>query len=210
MEEKSMEKVISDNLQKIMKEYRINQAELAKIAGVSESAAGKWILGKSTPRMGAIQKIADKFNLPKSYILEESSATNVYPISPATVRIPILGKIACGDPIDADENIEGFLYKSPEGLPSGDLIALHVKGDSMSPTIPDKAYVIIRRQADAENGELVAVRINSDEDATLKRLKKQGNTIILMPDNQKYDPIVVNEDNPITMIGKVVSYEVRF
>lgn len=136
--------------------------------------------------------------------------TNLVPIQPQTIKIPILGKIACGDPFNAEENIQGYLYKSAEGLPSGELMALETKGDSMAPTIPNGALVTIRLQKEAENGELVAVRINGDEDATLKRFKRQGETIILMPDNKNYDPIIVDENNPVTIIGKVVSYEVRF
>lgn len=143
-------------------------------------------------------------------ILSGKPLENLIPLAPQTVKIPILGKIACGDPIDAIENIDGYLYKSPEGLPGGDLIALQAKGDSMSPTIPNGAHVIIRKQKDAENGELVAVRVNGDTEATLKRLKKQGDTIILMPDNPSYSPIVVDQNNPVSIIGKVVSYEVRF
>ena len=68
---KEIEEVVADNIKRLMNEFNVNQVELSKIAGVSESTVGKWVLKKSTPRMGAIQKISDHFNIPKSYILKE-------------------------------------------------------------------------------------------------------------------------------------------
>lgn len=207
MSENEMESIISNNLKKIMKDYKINQNELAKIAGVSESAAGKWILGKSTPRMGAIQKIADHFNLPKSYILnEESKPINLIDLSPATVKVPIMGTIACGDPIYAEENFSGYRYESPELLPSGKVVYLKAKGDSMEPTIPNGSFVLIREQPEVEYGEIAAVLVNGDSEITLKRVKKQGNTVILMPDNPAYEPYIITADNPARIVGKAIRY----
>ncbi len=201
-----MENIISANLKKLLKEYSLNQNELAKIAGVSESTVGKWILKKSTPRMGAIQKIADHFGLPKSYILEEKKPSNLYEVAPATVKVPILGVIACGEPILVEENFEGYRYESPDMLPSGDSVYVKAKGDSMSPTIPNGSLVLIREQPDVETGEIAAVRINNSSEITLKRLKKQGNFVMLLPDNPTYEPIILNGENTATIIGKAVRY----
>lgn len=200
------------NLKYLRERRGMEQIELAKLLGKkSSSSVSEWEKGTYTPKSGVLSDISKIFNVSLHDLMNEDMTIpdNLKPLAPPTVKIPILGKIACGDPINADENIEGYLYKSAEGLPSGELMALWTKGDSMSPTIPEGAIVTIRLQEEAENGELVAVRINSDEDATLKRLKKQGNTILLMPDNQNHEPIIVTEDNPVTIIGKVVSYEVR-
>src|SRR5690625_3209193 len=114
MENKEMERIISSNLKSLLKEYNINQSELAKIAEVSESTVGKWILQKSTPRMGAIQKIADHFNLPKSYILEEKTekASNTlaktleYPYYPVS--------ISAGLPIEIDGITEAETISMPD------------------------------------------------------------------------------------------------
>ncbi|MFF2794948.1 LexA family protein [Lysinibacillus xylanilyticus] len=207
MSDKEMENIISRNLKKIIRDYQITQNELAKIAGVSESAAGKWILGKSTPRMGAIQKIADYFNLPKSYILnEEALPKNLIEFSPATIKIPILGEIACGDPITAEENLIGYRYESPDNLPSGKLMYLQAKGDSMEPTIPNGSYVLIREQPEVENGEIAAVLVNGDTEATLKRVKRQGDTIFLMPDNPKHEAYIITDNNPARIIGKAIRF----
>ncbi|WP_312753742.1 XRE family transcriptional regulator [Rummeliibacillus suwonensis] len=200
-----MEEIISYNIKKLLRDYNINQKDLAKIAGVSESTVGKWVLEKSTPRMGAIQKITDHFGLPKSYILEEQP-TNIIEVSPQTVKIPILGEIACGDPIYAEENFSGYRYESPDNLPSGRLIYLKAKGDSMEPTIPDGAYVMVREQPEVEYGEIAAVLVNGDTEATLKRVKKQGDIVLLVPDNPTHEPYVITEDNPAKIIGKAIKY----
>lgn len=200
-----MKRIISDNLKRLMREYRINQRQLAEIAGVSESTAGKWILQKAIPRMGAIQKIADHFGLPKSYILEERPS-NLYAVKNEFLYVPVLGRIACGDPILAEENISGYRAEPKDGLPSGDLYYLEAKGNSMEPTIPDGAMVLIRKQPDVETNEIAAVLVNGDTEATLKRVRKQNDVILLMPDNPEYDPIIVNEKNPARIIGKAVRF----
>ncbi|PID18772.1 XRE family transcriptional regulator [Sporosarcina sp. P35] len=203
---KDIESVIAQNIKKLLNEYNLNQNELAKIAGVSESTVGKWVLRKSTPRMGAVQKIVDHFGIPKSYILEEKP-TNLIEVSQRTIRIPVLGKIACGDPILAEENYEDYRTVLEEGLPSGNLVYLEAKGDSMQPTIPNGAMVMIREQPEVEYGEIAAVLVNGNEEVTLKRIKKQGGVIFLMPDNPAHEPILVDEDNPIKIIGKAVKFE---
>ena len=68
---KEIEKVVSENVKRLIDEYNLTHQDLATIADVSVSTVGKWILKKATPRMGAIQKISDHFQIPKSYILEE-------------------------------------------------------------------------------------------------------------------------------------------
>lgn len=201
---KDIETIVSDNIKKLLTERNLNQAELAKIADVSESTVGKWVLKKSAPRMGAIERIANYFNLPKSYILEETTPSNMIEVSPATVRVPVLGKIACGDPILAEENIKEYRYESPDMLPSGTTFYLEAYGDSMEPTIPNGSLVLIREQSEVEYGEIAAVLVNGDEEATLKKVTKQGDTVLLMPINNAHDPIIVTEDNPARIIGKAV------
>lgn len=74
--QEEMKKLFSSRLSTLMEEHRINQVELSKILGVSESTVGKWILMKSIPRMGVIQKLADYFHVGKSYFLEEDTTTH--------------------------------------------------------------------------------------------------------------------------------------
>lgn len=199
-----MEKIISNNLKMLLKEQNINQSQLAKIAGVSESTVGKWILKKSSPRMGAIQKIADHFGLPKSYILTEPD--NLYEVDSEFIEVPILGEIACGEPIYVANNFAGYRTEPKKSLPEGNTYYLKAKGDSMSPTIPQDAYVLIREQPEVENGEIAAVLVNGDTEATLKRISKQKDYLMLMPDNRQHAPIIADKDHPAKIIGKAIRY----
>ncbi|TMN20953.1 LexA family protein [Lentibacillus cibarius] len=201
-----MERIISENIKTLLRKYNVTQSDLSKIAGVSESTVGKWILQKSTPRMGAVQKIADHFKLPKSYILNEKQPENLYEINKEFSYVPVLGTIACGDPIYVEENFEEYRTEPKQNLPIGNLYYLRAKGDSMEPTIPSGSIVLIREQNDVELNEIAAVLVNGDTEATLKRISKQNGTVFLMPDNPKHHPIIVDESNPAKIIGKAIRY----
>lgn len=85
MSNEEQSRIIARNLERLLSDNHMSQARLAEILGVSESAVGKWILRRNSPSMGNIQKIADYFNIPKSFILEDSHAT--YHTDPETTRI---------------------------------------------------------------------------------------------------------------------------
>lgn len=162
-----IELVISKNLKKLLKEHNINQNELSTIAGVSESAAGKWILGKATPRMGAVQKIADHFDLPKSYILKEDYDDNVLP----STKLPLFGTVAAGPLATVDgvtsENLEyikipkRFLGKYSK---CRDLFAMTVNGDSMNKVIPHDSIVIVKPTEinQYKDGDIVVFSYNNE------------------------------------------------
>lgn len=120
------------------------------------------------------------------------------------VMIPILGTIMCGEPILAEENIEGYREEIADFLPSGELFFLKTKGDSMVPTVPENSYVLLRKQEDVEDGEIAAVIINGDNEATLKRVKRQNGIVMLIADNKDYSPILITPENPARIIGKAV------
>lgn len=121
------------------------------------------------------------------------------------VRIPIIGTIACGEPIMAEQNIEGYTHELFESEPAkGELFALRCKGDSMEPLIPDGALVLIHKQPTVEDDEIAAVQVDDDTRATLKKVKHVGKNVILYPINTKYDPIILNKDNPGRILGKAI------
>ena len=76
----------------------------------------------------------------------------------------------------------------------------------MSPTIPNGAYVLIREQPDVEDGEIAAVLVNGDTEATLKRVRRQHNVSMLLPDNSDFEPIILSEDYPGRIIGKAIKF----
>lgn len=204
---KSAREVLSENLQELIDSKKIDQRVLAEYLNVSDSAVSQWLKGNKYPRIDKIQQMADFFNVPKSRLTEQKP-NNIIELSPRFVKVPILGVIACGDPILAEENYIGYRYELKDALPSGKVFYLQAKGDSMEPTIPNGSLVMVREQPNVENGEIAAVRVNGNTEATLKRVKRQGDLVLLYPDNPKYDPIVITEGNPATIIGKAIRYTV--
>ena len=203
---------IGKHIRNLRKEHHYTQATLAKALGVKPTTVASWEQGRNKPLMDKVQKLSLLFNIPVSELVDDNDTFNkpsnvIYPLSDSLqrVKIPIIGQIACGDPITAEENIEGYTEETFEKpIPSGDLFALRCKGHSMEPTIHDGALVTIREQPTVEDGEIAAVLVDGDNEATLKRVKHQGKLIMLMPDNQEYDPIILDKNNPGRIVGKAV------
>ena len=116
-------------------------------------------------------------------------------------RVPMMGRIAAGNPVPADESAEEAFPLPKELVGEGDLFMLKVTGDSMiGAAITDGDWVVIRQQADAESGEIVAAMI--DGEATVKTLKRSGDHVWLMPHNPSYPPILGDK---ATILGRVVT-----
>lgn len=203
--EEDLKVVFGRNLAKFRSLKNISMTQLADSIGVSQSTVSDWEHGKKMPRSGAIQKIADYFNIEKSDLLLDSDQkiNNITPLD-GVVDIPILGAITCGEPILAAENMEGYRQEMRDVLPSGNLFYLRTRGDSMTPTIPENSYVLIKEQPEVEDGEIAAVIVNGDDEATLKRVKHQNGLVMLFADNHKYAPIIITPDTPARVIGKAV------
>lgn len=194
---------ISNNLKRLA--HGRTQQRISNETGIPVSTLSGYFAKRSTPNAGAIQKLADYFGVNKSDIDPRygTSPQNLKPVN-ETIKIPLLGTIACGDPILADENIAGYLSEPTDFLPSGKLFYLRAKGQSMEPTIKDGSLVLIRQQPDVEDGEIAAILFMDDDEATLKRIKRAGPTVILMPDNREYEPIIASNNNPVRILGKAV------
>jgi repressor LexA len=168
---------IAENIKRIRAEHGLSQAELGKIAGVSDKAVSTWELGLKTPRMGAVEKMANYFGITKSAIVDDAPMTSLQkPVvppgfmpMPEMVQVPLIGSIACGTPITAEQNIKSYV-----GVPAAWRadFALECHGDSMAPTICDGDVVCIRSQPEVEQGQIAAVRIG--EEATLKHCYYQN------------------------------------
>lgn len=204
-----MEAKFSSNLKHLRTQKGLEQLELAHMLGrKSSSSISEWEKGTYTPKSGILSDIARIFNVSLEELMNSdlTKPNNIKKTSPQTVRIPILGTIACGDPIIAEENINGYRYESPDNLPSGDLYYLEASGDSMEPTIPNGSYVLIREQSEVEYGEIAAVLVNGESEATLKKVVRQGETVMLVPINSSYEPIIITKDNPARIIGKAIRF----
>ncbi|MBP5202599.1 transcriptional repressor LexA [bacterium] len=120
------------------------------------------------------------------------------------VKVPVIGTIAAGVPIFADENMEGEILVDESNIGKGRFFALRVRGDSMiNAGINNGDLVIIKRQPLAENGDIIAALIESE--ATLKRLSLSNGEVFLLPENEKYSPINVTCREDFRILGKMVT-----
>lgn len=177
--------------------------------GVPKSNVSKVLRGlRDTPKPETLKKLAKA--LPCSY--EELMEKAGYIEKKKEVKIPVLGIIPAGIPIEAIEDILDYEEISEEMAKRGEYFALKVKGDSMNPVINDGDVVIVKQQDDAETGKICVVMINGF-DATLKRIKKESNGIWILPENpySEFKPTFFTNkeiiDTPVRIIG--VAVEIR-
>ncbi|WP_033818269.1 transcriptional repressor LexA [Kitasatospora sp. MBT63] len=138
---------------------------------------------------------------PRAYCLRDDDLGTTTPPEPDHATVPLVGRIAAGGPILAEQHIEDQLTLPRRLVGNGQLFALEVRGDSMTgAAICDGDWVTVRSQPDAENGDIVAAMI--DGEATVKRLKRENGKIWLMPHNPTYEPI---PGATATILGKVVA-----
>lgn len=191
-------------------ELGLSGEEVGKMLGVNKTTVYRYEKGEIDKMpIEVVEKLSVALRTTPDVIMgwntDASTPTNLVPINRASiVSIPILGTIKCGQPILAEENITGYREELSDRLPSGNLFYLHSQGDSMLPTIPEGSLVLIREQPSVEYGEIAAVLVNGDTEATLKRVKKQGDIVMLIADNPDYPPYVITKDNPARIIGKAV------
>ena len=195
-------------------ELGMSQEELAtKLGYKSRSTINKIEMGKNDITQSKIKAFAEALQTTPGYLMgyDTASSDGVEPYNPKMHKIPVLGYIAAGLPLYADEHIEDYTYTERNG--GAEYFALRIKGDSMTAAnIPDKSLVIVRRQETVENGEIAAVRVNN-ENATVKRFKQDKNIVQLIP--QSYNPehqiqIYDLKKDKIEIIGKVVECKVEF
>lgn len=190
----------------------MSQQELADLVGYkSRSSINKIELGKNDILQSTIKKIASVLNCTPSYLMGGADNSVDFPDVPSNIipipnmhKIPLLGTIACGEPLLAEENLDGYV-EMPENVHAD--FCLRCNGDSMvGARIKDGDVVFIRQQPEVENGEIAAVII--DDEATLKRVYLSTDKIILQPENPRYEPFVyVGEElSQIRIIGKAVAF----
>ena len=198
--------IFSKNLKMYMEDKDISRTQLAEILDTPYSTLSDWVNGKKYPRIDKIELLANYFGIDKSDLIEEQINIEEIPGAIPMQKgrlIPILGEIACGDPILAQENLDGYFLSDPSII-KGDFI-LRAQGDSMIDAgIHEGDYVFIKQTPDVENGTIAAVLI--DEDTTLKRLYKTDSQIVLQPENKAYSPIIITEEDGknIKILGQVI------
>lgn len=190
-------------IKEIRKDKGITAKEIAEYVNVAESTMSLYENGKREPDFNTLLKISE-------YL--EVSVNELFGLprigTKKGVKIPVLGSVAAGIPIEAITDIEDYEEITEEMAATGEYVALRIKGDSMSPKIEDGDIVIIRVQNTIENGEIAIVIVDGDE-ATCKKIKKAPEGITLMPFNiEHYEPVSYSnkqiEELPVRIFGKVV------
>lgn len=196
-------------LKKCRKDMSLSQKEFGQKIGVAESTVSLYESNKRFPDADTLKKISALFEVSLDYLLGNAPAKTVQP-KPAGrgVRIPVLGRVVAGIPIEAVEEILDYEEITPELAATGEFFALQVKGDSMLPKLEEGDIVIVKKQEDVETGDIAIVLVNGDE-ATIKQVKKVNGGIMLYGFNPDvYEPHFYSnqqiEELPVRILGKVI------
>lgn len=219
MSELGNKQVFAKNLQWYMDKENIDRYKLCEDLNFKYSTVSEWLAAKKYPRIDKIEILANYFHILKSDLIEEEKSdyktipfknydlSRYENISPVKLkRFPMLGEIACGEPIWAEEDRESYVMADMDIRAD---FCLTAKGDSMvNARIYDGDIVFIREMPIVENGEIAAVIIG--DEATLKRwyYYREDNKLMLIAENPKYEPLVyMNEElDTIKCLGKAVYF----
>lgn len=195
-----MKENFSERLKKAMTKANMNQQDLIDITGITSGAISSYLKGRYEPKQKNIFKLAKALGVNEGYLLglEEEKKEPVK--SKVNNQVPLIGTIAAGLPILAEENIEQYFEIDPSIKAD---FALKIKGDSMIDAgINDGDIAFLRKQQTLETGEIGAVVIENE--ATLKRFYRTNSNVILQPENKEYQPIIVT-DGDLHIAGKLVA-----
>lgn len=201
--------MFNERLKTLRIQRKMTQSELAKKIYISQPAYSKYEVGTASPNPETLCKIADALDVSVDYLLGSDSQ----PARPGYIRIPVLGRVAAGIPIDAIEEVIDWEDISAEAAGDGEYFGLQIKGHSMEPKISDGDVVIVRRQPDVDSGDIAVVLVNGD-DATVKRIKKSPQGVTLIPSNPAYEPMYYSNEEieslPVQILGRVVELRAKF
>lgn len=207
---------IANNIRKLMKDRGWKQIDLSEKSGISKSTLSDYLNCKTLINLGNVQKLAEAFGVSKAIIDPSFNAdrrgTDQYGATmerggesfsfKTVTSLPIVGTISCGNGTLAYEDIEGYKEVPSNWISGGEYFFLRAKGDSMiNARIENGDLLLIRKQLEFENGEIMAVLI--EDEAFLKRIYRTDGSLFLQSENPKYRPIIVREGSNIRIIGKL-------
>lgn len=207
MDKNELMKIFGERLKELRESYGMTIKQVADTVHLTEATMSRYENGKMGAKRTTIQILASYFKVNPAWLMGYPSADKYLEselTEPKLKKIPILGYIAAGTPIFAEENIEGYEYVPDYSKAD---FCLRVKGDSMiNARIYDGDMVYIRKQPEVETGEIAAVIIDG-ENATLKRFYKMGNQIILRPENPSHKEQIYTktEFKEVTIVGKCIA-----
>jgi repressor LexA len=177
--------------------YAPSVREIGAVVGLASASSVAYQLNQ-LQRKGFLRKDAKR---PRAVDIRPSQSGEMEGLRRPPRYVPVVGEIAAGTPILAEQRIEEMFPLPAEFVGEGDVFLLKVKGDSMiEAAITDGDWVVVRQQPEAHSGEIVAAMI--DDEATVKTFKRRGNHVELLPANPLYDPIPADNAE---ILGRVVA-----
>ena len=209
-----MKSSCSERLSQALSIKNITQTELCKRTGIPKSAMSQYIKGSFEPKQDRIYLIAKALNISEAWLMGYDVSMHRENYSNKSgIKIPVLGLVRAGIPMDAVEYIIDYEEISEEMARQGEYFGLQIKGNSMEPRITEGDVVIVRKQPDVESGEIAIILINGDE-ATIKKVQKFNGGINLIPSNPAYDVMTYTNEQieklPIRILGKIVELRAKF
>ena len=222
-----------ERIEELCKEKGISRRRMEEESGLSIGTTSRW-KNEFKPSQKSLKRVSDYFNVSIAYITGESEfrseqdavmgrwseqyekdAVSELGKIEAGIRIPVLGEVPCGIPLEAIEliDVDDWEEISEKLARTGKFFGLKSKGDSMSPRIQEGDVLIVRQQPDAESGDVVIAKVNGSN-ACCKKLLKTDDGIVLQSFNPMYEPMFFsNEDikkKPVLIIGKVIENRQKF
>lgn len=191
-------------------EFNMTQQELADKLNGAKSTIAMYENETRKPSMEVLIKLSEIFNCSIDYLLGKTDIKNP-DLKDKLFLIPIVGKVAAGKPIFANENIEGYLpidplmynLTSPNGF-----FFLQIQGESMNKLIKNGSFALIKKQDYAENGDVIVAIVNGDDEATVKRYKQLNEQFVMLEpvsEDSSFQPITIDLKNTkFCIIGKVI------
>lgn len=201
--------IMARNLQNYSAMMGKSQADLSRDLGYPATTVSEWFNALNYPRIDRIERMADYFGIEKSDLIEDHSMPQI-----KCVRIPVLGKVQAGIPVEAIQDIVDYEEISEDLSQTGEFFALKVRGESMEPKFTHGDVVIVRKQSNVESGQIGIVVVNG-QDAAIKRIVRhdQGG-ISLISLNPSYSPLYFTnaeiQSLPVEIIGRVVELRAKF
>ncbi|MBR5590684.1 MAG: helix-turn-helix domain-containing protein [Anaerotignum sp.] len=216
MDDRNNKSILAENIRHYMELNDKTRNDMCEALGVKYTTFADWVNAKTYPRIDRIEQIANYFGIEKSALMEKRNplpaGAILYQDRP-TQPIPIVGVVSCGTPLLAEDNIEGYHETFLQDMTTGETYFwLRAKGDSMiNVGIHEGDLLLIRQQSDVDSGDIAVVAINED-DATLKRVIKKENALILQPENPAYETkIFIGEEmTSVHIRGRLMKLEKRF
>ena len=203
-----LQKDFSANLKRLMKEKRKTAPMLARYLGISDQTVYSWFNERAYPRSTNLERIATYLNVTAEQLTGSNTDDNVF-----AIRIPVLGKVRAGVPLDAIEEIIDWEEIPYEMARNGDYFALQIKGDSMNPRMYEGDVVIVKKQSTIECGQIAIVLVNG-HDATCKKIKINDSGITLLGFNPEFQPITYSAMDiislPVQIIGRVIECRQKY